>query len=638
MHTRLYSTLALAAIVVVFFTVNMLGSAALRSVRVDLTEDRLFTLPVGARNIAAGVEEPIRIRLYFSRRLLSDNPAIIALERRIEDTLREFVAASDGKISLEVIEPEPFSEEEDEAMASGLTGQPINLATGEKVYFGLVATNSTDGREVIPWLGTLEPRLLHYELARRIYVLSNPVKPRIAVMSGLPLDGQPANPFAGGQGQRPWLIMNELRSQYEVVMHPKDGTQIPDDVGVLVAVFPRNFSTAAWYAIDQFIMRGGRAVFVLDPQCQSYVPPEAMQNQMAMYTADRSADLGPLGDAWKVDLAPDVVAGDQANAVMVDAPGQNARQVSYVVYLVLNKERLSDQDAITTGLSLLTVQAGGVIDRAEDSPLQMEVLVSTGPESMRIPVDKVRFPDPNALIRDFVPSGEQLPLAVRLSGEVASAFEAGPPSGVAGFDEHLARSKEPINVVVISDVDMLNDRAWAQEVGFAGMTLGYQKFADNASLLLNAVENLSGSSDLMSIRASASYYRPFTRVEEMRRTAEKTGLAKEEELQNTLKEIERRINEIQRTRTDGQQLTLTEEQKAELRKAREQQIETRKQLRQVQLELNRDIERLGRLIRFINIGLVPAVVALFAIGLGAYRVWRRGADRRRVREAEVKAS
>ena len=638
MHTRLFSTLAMAAIVVVFFAVNMLGSTTLRSMSLDLTQDKLFTLPTGAKAIAGSVEEPISMKLYFSRELLADEPGAIALERRVEDTLREFVSASRGKISLEVIDPEPFSEEEDEAMASGLSGRPINTATGEKVYFGLVATNSTDGREVIPWLGTIEPRLLNYELAQRVYVLSNPVKPRIAVMSALPIDGEQPSPLNSGQQQRPWLIMNELRSQYDVVMHPTDGTEIPAEVGVLVVVFPKNFSPSAWYAIDQFIMRGGRAVFALDAQCQSYIPPEAMQNQMAMYTADRSADLGPLGKAWKVDLASKIVAGDQGNAVMVDAPGQNSRQVSYVVYLVLKKELLSEQDAITTGLSLVTVQAGGVIDRAEDSPLDMEVLISTGPESMRIPVEKVSFPDPNALIRDFVPSGEELPLGVRLTGEAPSAFASGPPSGAAGFAAHLGKSKGPINVVVFSDADMLFDRAWAQEVGFGGMTLGYQKFADNGSLLLNAVENLSGNSDLMSIRASASYFRPFTRVEEMRKTAEKTGLAKEEELQNALKDIEQHINDIQRTRTDGQRMTLTDEQKAELEKAQDQRLETRKQLRQVQLELNRDIEQLGTLIRFINIGLVPAVVALFAIGLGTYRVSRRGADRRRVSEAEVKAS
>lgn len=638
MHTRFFSMLALIAIVVVFFAVNLLTSTTMRSMKLDLTADNLFTLPVGARNIARAVDEPINVKVYFSRSMLADNPAIMSLERRIEDTLRAFVSASGGVISLEVIDPEPFSEQEDQAIAAGLAGQPVGAA-GEKIYFGLVATNSTDGREVIPWLGAIEPRLLNYELAQRVYVLSNPVKPKIAVMSGLPIDGAEASPMTGGQPQRPWLIMNELRSQYDVmVMPPTDGTEIPQDVGVLLVVFPRNFDVKAWYAIDQFIMRGGRAIFALDAQCQSYIPPEAMQNQMAMYTADRSANLGPLGKVWKVDLAEKIVAGDQQNSVMVDAPGQNARQVSYVVYLLLKGELLSDEDAVTTGLGLVTVQAGGVIDRAEDSPLQMEVLATTGEESMRIPVEKVAFPDPNALIRDFVPSGTHLPMVVRLTGEAPSAFPSGPPTGAAGFAEHLTKSAQPVNVILLSDADMLYDRAWAQEVGFGGMSLGYQKFADNASLLLNAVENLSGNSDLMSIRASASYFRPFTRVDEMRKTAEKASLAKEEELQTKLRDIEQRINEIQRTRTDGQQLTLTEEQKAEVAKFRQQQVQTRKELRQVQLDLNRDIHNLGTLLRFINIGLVPAVVALFAIGLGAYRVSRRGADRRRVREAEGKTA
>lgn len=500
-----------------------------------------------------------------------------------------------------------------------------------------MATNSTDGREVIPWLGTIEPRLLNYELARIIYVLNNPAKPKIAVLSGLPIDGAEMDPMTG-RPQRPWLIMNELRSQYDVQMLKPGVSAIPDDVGVLLVVFPKSFSTETWYAIDQFIMRGGRAVITLDAQCQAYIPPEAMANQMAMYTADRSADLGPIGDAWKIDLAPQTVAGDQQNAIMVDAPGQESRQVSYVVYLLLNADLLSDDDAITTALQLVTVQAGGVIERQEDSPLTMEVLASTGTESMRIPVEKVSFPDPMALIRDFVPSGEQLPIAVRVTGDAPSAFASGPPSADLPSDKHLSASTTPINVILLSDSDMLYDRSWAQEVGLGGMTLGYQKFADNGSLLLNAVENLSGNSDLMSIRASASYFRPFTRVDEMRRTAEKESLAEEQRLQDELRAAEQRINEIQRTRTDGQAMTLTPEQQAELERARGQQIEARKNLRQVQLDLNREIHNLGTLLRAINIALVPAVVALFAVGLGVYRVSRRGADRRRVREAEVKAS
>ncbi|MCL4220302.1 MAG: Gldg family protein [Phycisphaerales bacterium] len=636
MHRRLFSLLALTAIIVVFFAVNMLASMALRSMSADLTRDRLYTLPVGARNIARGVEEPIRVRVYFSKTLFADQPGAIALQRRVEDTLRQFVAASGGKIELEVIDPEPFSEEEDQAIAAGLSGRPVG-AGGEKVYFGLVATNSTDGREVIPWMGAIEPRLLNYELARLIYVLNNPVKPKIAVISGLPIDGAEMDPMTG-RPQRPWLIMNELRGQYDVQVLKPGVSSIPEDIGVLLVVFPKSFSAETWYAIDQFIMRGGRAVFTLDSQCQSYVPPEAMANQMALYTADRSANLGPIGKAWKIDLAPQVVAGDQQNAIMVDAPGQDARQVSYVVYLLLKGDLLSKDDAVTTALQLVTVQAGGVIEQQADSPLAMDVLASTGPESMRIAVEKVSFPDPMALIRDFVPSGQPLPIAVRVRGEAPSAFASGPPSVNIPADQHLASSTGPINVIILSDSDMLYDRAWAQEMNLGGMTLGYQKFADNGSLLLNAVENLSGNSDLMSIRASASYFRPFTRVDEMRKTAEKESLAEEQRLQDELRAAEQRINEIQRTRTDGQAMTLTLEQKSELERARNQQIEARKKLRQVQLDLNREIHNLGTLLRVINIALVPAVVALFAISLGVYRVSRRGADRRRVREAEVKAS
>jgi gliding motility-associatede transport system auxiliary component len=626
MNTRVLAAFALAAIVVVFFAVNILAGVGLRSTRVDLTEDHLYTLPVGARNIARNIDEPIRVRYYFSRKLASGRPGLTTYAQRVEDTLREFAAASGGKIQLEIIDPEPFTEQEDEATAAGVLGQPANI-NGDRLYFGMVATNAIDGREVVPYFDTAQERMLNYELSHRFYLLSHPDRPKVAVMSGLPISGTPGNQFAGEAPQPAWQIIQAMQSQYEVSFMEPDGSPVGEDIGVLLVVFPRTFSPATWYAIDQFIMRGGRAIFALDPFCMNYVPPEAMQNQAAIYTADRSAGFGPLGKAWGVDITRGMVAGDQVSAVSVPAPDRSGRTVSYMVYLLLAKDRIVSEDPVTASLGAVTVQAGGVLEVADASPLTVTPLLTTSIESMAIPVAKVQLPDPDALIRDFVPSGERITLGARLTGSLKSAFVDGPPAGVDGAGQ-LLESKEPAEIILLTDADMLSDPAWVRPIQIGGQVVGRQPFADNGSFLMNAVENLLGSSDLLSIRASASSFRPFTRVQELQRAAEQQYLAERERLQEQLQQAEAKINELLRGQVDTE-LMLTPELQTQLEAARETQVESRKNLREVQRKLDEDVERLDWQMRLINVALVPAAVALFAVALGVYRRLRRGVSRKR---------
>ena len=626
MNTRVLAALALAAIVVVFFAVNILASVGLRSTRIDLTEDHLYTLPVGARNIARTIDEPIRVKYYFSRKLASGRPDLTTYAQRVEDTLREFAAASGGRIELEIIDPEPFTEQEDDAAAAGVLGQPANI-NGDRLYFGMVATNAIDGKEVIPFFDPAQERMLNYELAHRFYLLSNPDRPKVAVMSGLPVAGTEGNQFAGEAPQPAWQIIQAIQSQYEVSFMEPDGSPVRDDIGVLLVIFPRTFSPATWYRIDQFIMRGGRAIFALDPFCMNYIPPEAMQNQVAMYTADRSAGLGPLGKAWGVDIAPGVVAGDQKSAISVPAPDRSGRTVSYMVYLLLTEDQIASDDPMTTSLGAVTVQAGGVLEVDEDSPLAATPLLMTTAESMRIPVPKVQFPDPDALIRDFVPSGERITLGARLTGSLKSAFADGPPTGVEDA-EPLLESKEPAEILILTDADMLSDPAWVRPIQIGGQIIGRQPFADNGSFIMNAVENLLGSSDLTSIRASASSFRPFTRVQELQRAAEQQYLAERDRLQEELRDAEQKINDLLRGQVDTE-IVLTPELQTQLEAARASQIESRKKLREVQRKLNEDVERLDWQMRLINVAFVPAAVAVFAVGLGVYRRVRRSASRRR---------
>jgi len=626
MNTRILSVIGLVAVVVAFFAINLLVGPSLRSVRLDLTEDKLYTLPVGASNIARDVEEPLTVKLYFSRQLATGIPALMSYAQRVEDTLREFERNSNGGIRLEVIDPEPFTDEELEAAAAGLHGQPAKAA-GEMLYFGMVATNSTDGREVIPVFNPADERILNYELARRFYTLSHPNRPKIAIMSGLPIFGDEGNQLTGEQPSPPWQVVAGLQAMYEVEEAPTDGTLISPEVGLLFVVFPRNFSAYAWYAIDQFVMRGGRVIFAVDPHCMNYFPPEAAQNQSALFAADRSADLGPLGQAWGVNLVRGEVVADQVSAVSVPAPDRSGRMVSYVVFLLLTDDSIADDDPVVASLGTMTTQAPGHLAFEEDAQLRSSWIVQTTAESMTIPVEKIKYPDPDALVRDFVPSGSHLPIVTRLTGSLASAFPDGPPPGSAHDGApHLGATDAPAEFIVLTDVDMLADSAWVRPIQIGGQIIGQQPFADNGSLILNAAENLLGSSDLTSIRASAASVRTFTRVEELQRSAEKQYLAERDRIQAELQAVEQRINALLRGQGDAE-VMLTPEIQAELDRARESQAASRKKLREVQHKLNEDVERLDVQMRLINIALVPAAVVAFAVGLAGYSRVRRRLDR-----------
>lgn len=626
MSSRLLAVVVLAAIVVLFFAINLFAGAALRSARIDLTEDNLYTLPAGARAIARDIGEPIRVKFYFSRDLAAGRPDLTSHAQRVEDTLRAFAAASDGKIELEIIDPEPMSEAEDEAMAAGLQGQRANLA-GDLLYFGMVATNSTDGREVVAFFNPADERLLNYDLARRLHVLAHPDRPKIAVMSGLPIGGAPANQLTGQPPQEPWQIVAALRSLYEVQIVEPTAPAIPEDAGLLLVVFPRQFTSAAWYAIDQFVMRGGRAIFALDPHCLNYMPPESAQDQMAIYTADRSADLGPLGAAWGVDIKQDTVAADQASALSVSAPDGSGRAVSYPVFMVLTEDRLAGDDPVVASLATITVYSGGVLEVAQDSPLAAEPLLETSAESMEVSVERIRFPNPEELVRDFAPSGTPLTIAARLSGPLTTAFPDGPPPNAQGdAGGQVRQTSAPAEIVILTDADMLSDSAWIQPVRLGGQVLGYQPVADNGSLVMNAAENLLGSSALTSIRASAASIRPFTRVQEIQRAAEREFAAEHDAIQQELSAVEQNINNLLRGQA-GAEVQLTADVQAELERFRETRVELRQKARAANYRLTADVERLDTQMRLINIALVPAAVTVFAIGLAVYRGVRRRGDR-----------
>lgn len=634
MSKGLLSIAGLLIALILFFAVNIAASAVLRGARVDLTEGRLFTLSEGSRAIARKLPEPITLTFYYSEDAANDVPMVKAYASRVREMLQEYQAASDGKIDLRFVNPEPFSEQQDAAEQAGLYGPAVGR--GNRLYFGLVGINSTDRTETIPFFAPDKEQFLEYDLTRLIYLLSNPPRKVVGVMTWLPMEGMPINPMTGQRGgSPPWQLLQQMRDLFDVRMIDSTAREIPDDIGVLLIVHPKQPSDDARYAIDQFVLRGGRVLLAVDPLCESDLPPG--MNPMQAMNIPKDSDLPDLLSAWGVTLQQAKVAGDLNLAMRVSmGPGE---PTALLHYLELPAAQLDADDPITGGLGLLRMISTGILERTPSATTTLEPLIFTTTQSASIDTAEVSFvPDARALLARFTPSGNRLTLAARITGKVSTAFPDGPPAAAPVPDgqpapeprkhAHLAESAQPANIIVIADCDMLTDRLWTREQRLGQISLGTTKTADNGDLIIGALDNLGGSSDLMSLRARATIARPFDRVEAIEADARKRFAEKETELQNKLQQLEQEINQIQQTRPDGQaSMLLTPEQQAKLEQAMQERLATRKQLRDVQHQLRQDIERLGVAVKAVNLAIMPGLVALAAVGLSAYRASRRRSDR-----------
>lgn len=619
---------AFAAAAVAFVAINVLAGAGLSRARLDLTEGRLYTLSPGSRAVAAELPEPVRLTLYLSEGRADIPPQIATYAQRVREVLDEYARASSGRIAVEIVNPEPFSDAEDRAVAAGLAGIPTGRGQ-ERIYFGLVGTNTTDRQEVMPFLRPDREPFLEYELTRMIYLLGEPERRIVGLMSWLPVEGGQPNPMTGQPGAPAPQVVRQAREMFEVRTVERDAAEIPADVKVLWIIHPKAVSERTQYAIDQFVMRGGRVLLFVDPLCEADVPPGV--NPMQAMNLPKDSNLPRLMQRWGVELVPSMVATDRDAALRVNVGGQGRPEpVDYIAWMNLAESNIDRADAVTGGLRSLIVPTAGALRAVPGATTDLAPLARAGPNSALIAVEKLSFfPDPKALLAEFKPGGERLTIAARITGPARSAFDD-PPEGADGI-AHLAQSAGPINVIVFADCDFLQDRFWVQEERLGPIVLGLNKIADNGDFVIAALDNLSGSSNLMAVRARGTFRRPFGRVEQLRREAEQRYLAREQELQARLRETEQKINELQRARPDtqnpGGMVLLTPEQQAEIEKFRAEQVATRKDLRAVQHQLVKDIEGLGRTIKFINIGLMPILVGVAALGLGAWRARRRRADR-----------
>ncbi len=621
MNKRSRTLFALFLGVALFFGVNIFATVGLRSLRFDLTEGKLFTLSAGSRNIAKQVDEPLRLYYYFSETAASEAPQYKAYGNRVRELLEEYAYSSDGNILLEVIEPEPFSEEEDRAIQEGVQGR--QLPSGDALYMGLVGTNSTDDREVIAVLDISRERFLEYDVSRLIYTLAHPKKPLVGILSGLPLEGSPPNPMTGQPGQPGWQIVEQMRSFFDVETLTHDLMTIEEDVDLLLLIHPRDLPEPALYAIDQFVLRGGKLVALVDPHCDADMSQTDPTNPMASMGASKASGLEPLFGAWGVELVKSKVVGDRLNALRVQAGSPNQPEaVDYVVWLGVDEAAFNKEDAVTSLLRSMNIISAGVLKPVDGATTTFEPLIRTSEEAMQLDVGMVQFmPDPKALLAQYVPEFQRLTLAARIQGPAESAYPDGNPAGSEVGGEHLASGD--IQVIVMSDADFLADRFWIREQKLGPLSLGFAKVADNGDFVINALENMAGGDDLISVRARGEFARPFEVVEEIRRDAEQRFLDEERELQSKLDEAQRRIDQIQSEKSADELAFITPAEQAEIEKWEQEKLANRKKLRDVRHSLRKDIEGLGTQIKFLNVLALPGLIALVAVALGVVRVQRR---------------
>ena len=610
---KVNTTLSVVLLVVSFLLFTLLNNLLFSSVRVDLTESGLYTVSDGTREIVLGLDEPINLYFFFSDKVSGDLTSLRAYAGRVREMLEEYELIAGGNIRLSIIDPEPFSEEEDQAAAFGLQSIPVNQA-GDELYFGLAGTNSLDGEEIIGFFQPDREEFLEYEVSKLIYSLGVIEKPAMGVYSSLPLEASiDPRTFQQIPG---WVIREQLGELFELRTLAGLEAQALSELDLLLLVHPKSISESDLYLIDQFVMRGGKLIAFIDPLAEM-AQPETPGMQMP---GSGSSDVNRLSGAWGVNMRAGQILGDPAVALLVG--GATGRPVRHLGIVGFTPENLSGTDVVTAPLEIINMSTVGILDVDEMEGIHAEPLIVSSDQAGTLDALQFQFlQNPEDLLSGFMPAGEPFVAAVRLSGKAVSAFPEGAP-GDGDSASHL-NATENFQVVLVADSDILSDRLWVQVQNFFGQQIA-SAFADNGSFVTNLVDNLSGSSALINVRSRGQYTRPFEVVEGLRRDAESRYLQSAEDLQAQLTETERQLTELESARVEDGLLTLTAEQEAALERFQDEKLRIRKELRDVRHQLDKDIEQLGSLLKVINILVLPLLLTGLLLAIRILGLARRG--------------
>ena len=628
--------------------------SALPSIRIDLTEDDLFSLADGTRNIVSGLEEPIELLFFYSESATEDQPQIRSYGTRVQELLREIVIASGGNLVLSIVDPEPFSEEEDLATQYGVQPVPVTQG-GQGIYFGLVAVELDNEKdpalrvsETMPLIRPDQEQFLEYEFMQLVTRVANPDLKVVGLLTTLDIDGG-FDPMTG-QATQQWMITDYIRQLYDLRRIETNTEIIEEDVDILMIVHPEGLSEQTLYAIDQHVMRGGETFVFLDPTADSMV---SRSERGSMIPAGMRSDLPGLLEAWGVDYASDKVLTDNTLALRVQM-GQGSRPVAHIGMIGANRTALAGDDIITRRLENLNLSSVGALAPRDGATTRFEPLIQSSSDAMLMNASLLEdVLDPSVLFDEFVSANERYTIAARVSGVISSAFPEGRPvskdaaadaseeeaeadddndsdeariekanSDSATVEGHLTRTSGETNILLFADTDVLTDRLWVQMAQFMGQRIP-QPYANNGDFVINALDNLSGGADLVSIRSRGRYSRPFERVVKLQREADDRLRTEEAALLERLAETEEQLAALN-TDEGGQLLgQLTPEIQTEIDRFNAELLDTRRSLRDVQFQLTADIEALGSNLKWFNTAAIPMLLTVIALFMSLTRARRR---------------
>lgn len=600
-------TTGVLVVLAILVMVNVLLAGV--RLRADLTEDGLYTLSDGTRALLRDLDRTVELKFFFS----ASNPdlpvPVKQFGQRVHDLLREYAAASRGKVTLERLDPQPDSDEEEWAQRYGVQGQAVDLlGVGPQVYLGLVAVSGT--REaVIPVISPGQEPRLEYGVTRLISEVTQQRKTKVGVVSSLPVMGRPQMPFA--DAPRGWVIVEELKRQYEVLSLPTDLEAVPDDVGLLLLVHPKDLSEKTLFAVDQFVLKGGRILAFVDPLCLTEQQSLGSETQ-PWERPSVASDLNRLTKAWGVEMVSDRVVADPEAASQVGF-GAGGSELMPTWLSIRGAPGIDPNEVVTSGLDFLMMPFAGALKGTPAEGLSRTVLVRASDGSALLP--SFQATQPGADKMQAAAPEPAAALVVRLQGRFPTAFPDGRPEGAAedAATTVLGQAEKDGVVVIVSDVDLLFDDYSARRGSFMGQTV-YQPINDNLDFVLNLAEQVAGSEALIGLRSRGRIDRPFQRVLALAQAAQEKGQQEEFRLQARLQEAQARLNDLQRGKQEDQKFILSPEQKAEIEKFSKERFEAQRQLRDVRKNLRRDINRLGAVVKSVNLLAMPLAVAAFGVG------------------------
>jgi ABC-type uncharacterized transport system involved in gliding motility auxiliary subunit len=603
----LFSAGGLFLVLLIIILINVLISQM--NFRIDATSEKLYSLSDSSKSIISNIKDPVTLKLFYTKGVDNIPLQLKNFAPRLVDFLTEYENFGKEKVKLEIYNPKPDSDEEEWAQQYGIKG--IDLPTGDTIYFGLVVI-AADREETLPFVDPGREEHMEYDITHAIAKVQSPKKAKIGLLSGLDVFGNPSSPFpmAGDPPETPpWYFLEELRKSYDVEEMSMTYSDISDDLDLLVLVYPKDLSDRLQYAVDQYVLNGGRVILFVDPFAMSDRGPNISKHM----------SLPTLFKAWGIKMNEEMAVMDFGYATQF--MDKNNQVVENPFWLSLDKTGINTGSVVTSQLESILLSIAGAIEKGDKDKIRYTPLLQSSTNSQLFSVLKIQQ-DLKNLRLAFKPTNKRYDIAVSLSGIFDTAFPNGPPpvadEKLKPKKPHIAKGIKESTIIVVADTDMINDNNYVEHQSFMGNAVS-QVYNDNLNFLLNAAELLAGNQDLINIRSRGKFERPFTKVTELEKTAQAHWMTQEQALAAKFDETNKKLQELESQKDASQKFVVSEEQEKEIKTFREEKLKINKKLKEVRRNLRADIEKLGTQVKFLNIFLMPILISIFGIVYAAAR-------------------